>query len=212
MENLISSYLLQNRVCPLPTIGTLHIDDGNAILDAGEKKITAPKPFIRFHSHELPADDLLNYIAFQKNITTENASGLLSEYCTRLQNLDEFTEVSLENAGSFYIDTDGKLLFKSIDLPADYFPDVSAERVIHPDSSHAILVGDRETTNTVMTEFYNEEIPVRKSKWWIWPILLFVAALAVIIIYFNDRNYSSTFGNANKIIPSMESKTYHSPK
>lgn len=136
----------------------------------------------------------------------------MSEYCTRLQNLDEFTEVSLENAGSFYIDTDGKLLFKSIDLPADYFPDVSAERVIHPDSSHAILVGDRETTNTVMTEFYNEEIPVRKSKWWIWPILLFVAALAVIIIYFNDRNYSSTFGNANKIIPSMESKTYHSPK
>lgn len=210
VENLITSYLFQNRVCPLPTIGTLRLEEGNAILETAEKKISPPRPIIRFHSHELPADDLLNYIAVQKNIPVENASGLLSEYCTRLQNLDAFTEVPLQNAGKFYIGADGNLLFKSIDLPDAFFPAVHAERVIHPEASHAILVGDKETTNTVMTEFYNEEEVVKKSKWWIWPILLFVVSMIMIIIYFNDRYHSPSMGNANKIIPAVETKTYDS--
>ena len=74
---------------------------------------------------------------------------------------------------------------------------MEAERVIHPQAEHSILVGDKETTNTVMTDYFNEE-PVVKDRWWIWAIVLGLAALAILLFYFNDADASSFFGNAVK--------------
>ena len=210
VEHLITSYLFRNRVCPLPTIGTLQIEEKNAVVETAEKQIIAPGTIIKFYSHEMPADGLLNYIAGQKQISVVDASGMLSLYCNRLHNLDAFTEVSLPNAGKFYMNSDSNLVFRSIELPDEFYPPVVAERVIHPDASHSILVGDRETTNTVMSEFYNEGEVVRKKKWWIGPVLLLVVASIMIIVYLNDKNHSASMGNANKIIPSSETKTYQS--
>ena len=61
-------------------------------------------------------------------------------------------DVQLESLGSFFVDDNGKINFKPEELPAAFSQPVFAERVIHPDAEHQILVGDKETTNTVMTE------------------------------------------------------------
>ena len=207
VENLITSYLFSNRVCPLPTVGMLQVEEQPAIVDTADKNIKAPVSTIRFYSRELPSDDLLEFIAREKGISVEEASSVLSLYCTRLHNLEAFAELPLPHAGKFYMNTD-HLVFNPVAIPAEFFPPVHAERVIHPEVSHSILVGDKETTNTVMSEFYNEETVTKKKKWWIWPIILLVIAVIMIVVYFNDYNHSSSMGNATKVVPATESKTY----
>jgi hypothetical protein len=208
VEHLLSDYLFRNKVCPLPTIGTLFIDHKSAILETAEKQINPPVPVIILKSVEIPAEELLNYIADENNITIEQASGLLSKYCNKLQDLDQYSELDLPHAGTFYVDNN-HLSFRQAGLPKEFFPPVYAERVIHPDASHAILVGDRETTNTVMSEFYNEEEVISRRRWWILPLLLFIAAVVTIIIYFNDNDHSSSMGNAKKVVPETETKSYN---
>jgi hypothetical protein len=71
---------------------------------------------------------------------------------------------------------------------------VVAERVIHKDAEHAILVGDKETTNVEMTEYYTDETAVAKDKWWIWAIVLGVVAISV-IAYYLSQNGIADFGS-----------------
>ena len=83
-------------------------------------------------------------------------------------------------------------------MPSAFFQSVVAERVIHPQAEHQILVGDKETTNTVMTEFLTEKPEVR-DRWWIWAIVLGAIGLLILLIYFTGANGTSPFGNAIKI-------------
>ncbi len=55
------------------------------------------------------------------------------------------------------------------------------------------VVGDKETTNTQMTELLNEEAPA-KDKWWILAIVLGAAGLLALIIYLY-QNGINAFGN-----------------
>jgi hypothetical protein len=64
-------------------------------------------------------------------------------------------ELPFSSAGSFYRDENEDLQFKTVSLPGAYFPEVVAERVIHPDVAHNILVGDTETNSAAMTELLN---------------------------------------------------------
>jgi hypothetical protein len=61
------------------------------------------------------------------------------------------------------------------------------------------LVGDKETTNTLMNEYFNEDVLVKKNRWWIWAIVLAVIALLAILIYTNNANLSSMAGSAMPI-------------
>jgi len=83
-------------------------------------------------------------------------------------------------------------------LPAAFLQPVKAVRVIHPEAEHQILVGDKETTNTVMNEYFSE-VPVKKSRWWIWAIVLGIAALIAILLYLN--NYAGLLSMAGNAMP-----------
>ncbi|HNJ30135.1 MAG TPA: hypothetical protein PLQ40_14340, partial [Ferruginibacter sp.] len=73
---------------------------------------------------------------------------------------------------------------------------VTAERVIHPNAEHSMLVGDRETTNTVMTEYLSAG-EITPNRWWIWAIILAAAALLALLFY--SGSHAAFFGNTVKI-------------
>ncbi|MEO5942610.1 MAG: hypothetical protein ABIP30_04170 [Ferruginibacter sp.] len=196
MQDLIASYLFKNKKCPLPTVGTLSIVDGNAIADYGEMKIAAPAPLIQFTEKEGPVDDFVNFITAQKNTTTDEALSKLDEFCRRLRNMDVYTEMPLNDAGKFYMSSAGSLQFKQTKLRISFIPEVTAERVIHPDDSHEMLVGDKHTTTSLMSEYFSEEEISPRNRWWIWAIILFVLTVAIILFYLNDTNSNDAFGIA----------------
>ena len=199
MEQFIASYLFQNKTCPIPGIGSLVLTNTAAVTDFTNKKITAPAPAIRFQQDEPNADPLLSYIAAKTNSSTYEVGAALDHFCDGLkEELTNGSTAKLPGIGNFHVDASGNINFAPEELLPFFLPPVTAERVVHPEAEHHILVGEKETTNTLMTEYFNEE-PVKKDRWWIWAIILGAIALVTILFYLNDVNSSSMFGNAIKI-------------
>ena len=207
IEELIAKYLFQNKTCPLPGVGSLSIGDRTASYVLGEKQIYPPMPYISFSSAERSIDGLLKYISRQQDISPGEAEKRLRNYCSKLNNLDAYAEEEIPDAGKFYVDVEGSLVFKQAHFPDAFLPPVHAEKIIHPEATHAILVGDKESNSAIMAEFYNDAVPVKKYQWWIWAIVLFALAAAMTFIYFNNGPAGS-FGNGEKVPVAEPSPTY----
>ena len=199
MHHLIASYLFQNKTCPLPGLGTLSIHTGKAETDFTNQQIIAPERFIEFRERKTSAAGLLNYVALTTNGNLDEVSEALDHFCDHLKNeISVHGKVLLPGIGNFVTHDGGDIIFEQSALPAIFFQPVTAERVIHPKAEHSMLVGDKETTNTLMSEYFNET-PAAKDRWWIWAIVLGVIGLLILVYYFTATNGISLFGNSIKI-------------
>jgi hypothetical protein len=206
MHYLIASYLFQNKSCSLPGLGTLSVSAGKAEADFLNTVIKAPSPRIIFEAKESDTGNLLDYIAAKTNHSIAQTIRQLEQFCNSLKTAATRgaqgaanQPAALNGVGNFFIDSSGKINFRSEQLPAAFLQPVKAERVIHPQAEHQILVGDKETTNIVMSEYFSEEVPVKKNRWWIWAIVLGAIALAAILLYLNNAGLLSMAGSAMPI-------------
>lgn len=192
MENLLSAFLLKYKYCPLPTVGTLNIQQEAAVSSITDKTILAPKPVIVFTEKETDAEPLLNYIASAAGSTVPAASDALSHYCERLQEIQPYEKVEFDSLGTFSKDEVGILLFSNAAAIQNYLPPVAAERVIHPDASHEMLVGDKATNTVYMTEMLATEEKKKMPKWvWAAVALAVAASAAVVFSIVNHQKGSS---------------------
>lgn len=208
MQKLIADYLFEYKQCALPQIGTLKIKRDAATSIMGEQTISAPVSTIYFTDEITDSRDLTEYIATNKNISTEEAAYQLKNICKQISSLNNEDKFDIAEVGQFYKSGNGRVSFTSVELPAYFSPNVYAERVIHPDDSHAILVGDRETDRNTMTEYYTDDEPAKKSKWWIWALMFFVIAAALVVFYLNDKSSNSFFGIQHKYDVAPATETY----
>lgn len=199
MQKQIASFLFQNKTCPLPGLGTFSVLNSGAEADFTIKLISAPKPFIQFVNTDSDATGLLKYLAATTESSEYEVTEALDHYCDDLKKkLADQSNVKLESIGNLFVDGSGKIRFTQEELPSAFLQPVFAERVIHPKAEHHILVGDKETTNTLMTQLL---IPksVINDRWWVWAILLAAVSLLIVVIYFTELKGVSSFGNAIKI-------------
>jgi hypothetical protein len=201
MEKLLATYLFQHKICPLPTVGTLVVRPGIAQANSAEKKILAPIPFIEYSDQEMSTGELTHYIARYLNVVEQKAEELLNHYCTAVHQLQVSEELGLATAGSFYKDEQGVLHFKQAAIPAAFLPEVAAERVIHADAVHHMVVGDTQTNTVAMSELLNKEAPI-KSRWWIAALLLFLIGFSLIFYYYS-RHPEGGFGNERRTSTSI---------
>ncbi len=208
MQKLIADYLFEYKQCALPQIGTLKIKRDAATSIIGEQTIYAPVSTIYFTDEITDSRNLTEYIAANKKISVDEAVYQLKAICKEISSLSNQVKFDVAGVGEFYKAENGKVSFSSVELPAYFAPNVYAERVIHPDDSHAILVGDRQTDSNTMTEYYTEDERVKKSKWWVWALILFVMAAALIVFYLNDKSNNSFFGIQHKYEVTPATETY----
>lgn len=199
MHHLIASYLFQHKTCPLPGLGTLSVSTGNAATHFLNKTILAPQPAIVFDTKETEADALLDFIAGKANISIYEAIETLGQFANQLKSsIQSGSPALLNGVGKFSLAGSGAIHFEPVAVPEVFVQPVNAERVIHPEAEHAILVGDKESTNTEMTEYYSDST-VTKSRWWIWAIVLGVLCIAAVLVYMSGNGILSRFGNAMPI-------------
>ncbi|MEO6254467.1 MAG: hypothetical protein ABIO79_14235 [Ferruginibacter sp.] len=202
MQEQIASYLFQNKTCPLPGFGTLSLFNSGATSDFTAKSIAAPKPFIRFVDTETNTEGLLNYIAITTGADKYEVTEALDHFCDNLKKeMTDQLNVKIESIGNFFVDSSGKISFKPEELPAAFLQPVFAERVVHPDAEHQILVGDKEKTNTQMTELLAPRSEP-KDRWWVWAIVLGAIGIITLVVYFTQFKGTSGFGNAINYIHS----------
>ena len=208
MESLIENFLLRHNHCPLPKIGTLELKEKSAELQTGENVIKAPFPSISLSKKEKSAASFIHFIAKKKGIDETRASQELIEYCQDIINLDHRKEIQLNHTGKFYIDHDGTLDFRQDEIPEEFLPAITVQKVIHPNAVHSVRVGDQEHTNDFMRNQLKNFVTIKKSTWWIWAVLLTLIATAAIVYHFKFNQMGGSFGNGIEVKPSTEVKTY----
>lgn len=213
MHSIITSYLLQTGKCALPDIGFFKIKYKPAESDIINKQMLPPLEEVVFSEQAIfLSPGLVNYLAVKKNIFVDEAENLLNNFCKEWKGRIEAGEaLCLESIGCLQKNDAGILSFNREKFTA-FFKPVPAERVLHENTEHAVLVGDRETTSTIMSDYYREEVPVVKRGWIVSAIILTSIALILLFYsFYNHRLSSSAIGNRNKLIIKSADETYVKP-
>lgn len=212
MQELLSSYLIQKKICNIPYLGCLRIKTSSAELDIANKQMFPPAGEILFNEIDGNnlAEDLVEYIAAHQHISVEDAEEKIISWCSDAKDkLNSGEKIIFNSIGSLQKNGAGTIFFQKYDDENFYEP-VTAERVIHENETHTVLVGDKETTSSVMNEFYREEVIEEKQTWKIWAIVLLAISLLILIFYFYRNGLTtSTIGNQSEfpVVPPSASYT-----
>lgn len=145
--------------------------------------------------------NLVNYIARKKNILFQEARDELNEYCTRWnERINDGGKLQLDEVGTLLKNPEGHIYLERTVLE-NYRQPVSAERVLHQNATHHMLVGDRETTSTAMSQYYDGTVVFERSHWGTWAIILIAIAASVLFFHFKDHSISTEgVGNQKHLI------------
>lgn len=185
MFDIIASSFFQKKSCRLPGIGNLELAYTPAQYDFGTRQIRGPRETILF----IPTSPFDNHF---------NEFSAISQLIK--DELEKKGEVTITGLGVFTRDSAGAIQFESFPVNEDFLQPVAAEKVIHKDAEHHILVGDKETTNVVMNEYYSEETIAEKSKWWVWAAVLGGIGIAAIAVYFYLHGFNDLASTTNRLL------------
>jgi nucleoid DNA-binding protein len=194
MHSLITSYLLQAGKCALPGIGFFKIKHKPAEIDIVNKQMLAPGEEIVFNDEAIfLSKGLVNYVANKKSIPVNEAENLLSNFCNEWkERIGTGEKFCFETLGCLGKNDAGTVSFEKEEVP-QYFKPVPAHKVLHENAEHTVLVGDKETTSTLMSEYYKEEIQVTKRTWFVGAIIL--AVIASVVLFFSFYNHKISVSN-----------------
>ena len=210
MEGLLKQYLLSHRQLPLPGIGSLQVSEHSARLLHGEHMISPPAQIIELSAESLQLQDCVDHISRSEHIGEKAAEAGIKQFAATVQALKKGEEKQWDGVGVFRRNAGGELEFDGENLSRQYFQPVTAIRVIHPNETHTVLVGDTETTNAAMVDYFTVNEPTPKSRWFIAAVCIFLLSLATIILYYANPHPPSG-GNATVIQPGVEKPTYKQP-
>ncbi len=212
VHSVITSYLLQQKQCVLPGLGRLELITIPAISDFVNRQLIAPRQEIRLSADGTTDSNLIDYIAYRKQISFTDARQALNAYCgDLLKSVRSGGTATMPGLGSFSKNESSQVVFTMIPLPAGYEVTVPAERVVRPSAEHQVLVGDIETTNTAMADYY-AAAPESRKPWWIAPFILSIAGLGIILYHYLQYPAQGFTGNAHAITPGTTPVQYTESK
>ncbi len=201
MQSIITPYFLQSGECSLEQIGTISISSKPAELDIVNKQILPPFEEIIFTEDATQSSPgLIKYIAQKKGYSADVAESILTDFCNEWKDrLADGESFVFETLGSLQKNNDGNIYFKRTET-TQFLKPVIAERVLHENAEHNVLIGDKEISSSMITE-YNIEEPIKKSKWWLWALILAVVAFAALTYHFSKHNFNGEgTGNQTHIV------------
>lgn len=210
MQELITSFIIQAKECKLPGIGKFRVITTPAEPDIINHQIVPPVvEFLFTGKEDKVSDELVKYVATRKDINTNDALNEIKEWCTQANDrLKNEEEIVFHSIGTLKKGGSGNIYFHR-EIPVSLFGPVAAERVIHKNAEHTMLVGDRETTSTVMNQLLSEHEEIKRAPWKITTLILLCISVIVLFIYFYKHSFSaSAIGNQGKIVPHTPAATY----
>ncbi|TDW96480.1 hypothetical protein [Dinghuibacter silviterrae] len=192
MKEILLKYLLQYQQLGLPGIGFVQVYIRASQTDIVNKRILPPTPAARI-TPEIPVPahhDQVRFISRSMQVSEAVAERQLDDFCTAaVEGIRKGVPLEWDGFGIIRKGIAGDMTFDLTSKSIFAFPPVAAERVIHPNAEHTIQVGDTEKTNTEMAELLQEEASSRRrSRWWVWALILAVIGITVLAYYMYDHN------------------------
>jgi hypothetical protein len=192
MKEILLKYLLQYQQLGLPGIGFLQLYIRASQTDIVNKRILPPSPSSRLTPDvPVPAEqDQVRFIARTMQVAGDVAERQLDDFCAAaLDGIKKGIPLEWEGFGTIRKGVAGDMTFELSSKSIFAFPPVEAERVIRTNAEHTIQVGDTEKTNFEMAELLQEEtVAPRKSRWWIWAVVLGVIGAAILAYYIYEHD------------------------
>ena len=201
LDHTLYQFLITTGALPLPGLGTLRLQKNSATYDVAEKAFLPPSfQFALTEEDVTSSRPLFEWISSNLQVEEGEAIHFVNGFANRIkQELQDSRKSVWEGVGQFKKDLAGVLQFESTVLqPAGMAP-VKAERVVHAEASHTMLVGDQERTREEMTAWLEEETTPRDWTQWIAWILLGLSLLYLGFHFSKAASGPSSFGNQQSV-------------
>lgn len=189
MFDILTPYIFKHKELYLPGIGTFALIPKNAVSDFAERAIQSPGWNVLFRQEaeagNVNTNSFYQYVAQQLQSSPEESKKKFDDFCadTTLR-LQDGNDISWDGLGTMSSDN-GHITFKPLPSLLSPFSSVTANKVIRQNASHAVLVGEKETTTLDMLEQLNaKEKSASVTKKIIISILI-IGAVAAAIYYFS---------------------------
>jgi hypothetical protein len=202
MYRILNRYLFLKKSIPVPGLGTICMETQPASIDASTRTILPPIYRFRFDKFfDSPDKDLFAYLSAQQDISDYEALRQYNDFAYSLRDrLNYFREAPWEGLGILKKDDMGEIHFESSISTPSFLQPVPAEKVVHANAKHMLLVGDRERSNTEMSDWFAEE-PVHGNRlWWLVALVGGIVASLIIMIHFSSKGWKvESTGNQQSI-------------
>ncbi len=191
MLNNLQKYFILYKKLSLPGIGWFSAEESAARLDFTEKKLQAPSQVVNFYPQAaLPNKVFFQFLSQELAVEETQAIRHFNQFIFDLKDqLSNSGSIALPGIGKLYKNEKNEYEFQSENWMSDYFPDLSAERIIRQGAEHTIRVGEEEKTNTQMHEMlFIEEKNTSTDYWWLYAVILALLGIAALIYYNYTRS------------------------
>lgn len=183
MYPMIHKYLLQHKKVSIPGIGHFAIETKSASINGEQNVLLAPQQYISFKSETALADRVFyNFLAKELHIEEIDAIKKFHEFTYQLKSdINNVEGVQFNGIGSLKKQPDGSFVFEAENSLENYFadihlPEVSTESVETP--LQHLQLKNEDFSNIELTPA--DEAETKPDYWWIYAIVLALAAIAAI--------------------------------
>lgn len=188
ISGLLHDFFIQNGSLSLPGVGTFRLMRISAQVDFANRKMLPPSYTVRFDNrNDAPSRELFDYIAMRTGTDDLEAVRMVNHFAFDMKDrLQHGDQVEWKGFGTILPDRGSGFDFEPNRMTFDFTSEVEAQRVVHRDVEHTIVVGDEEKTNVEMLEILSEEggKPGLLSRFWFRALLIALAAVALIATRF----------------------------
>ena len=190
MLNSLQKYFILYKKLSLPGIGWFSAEESAARLDFTEKKLQAPSQVINFYAQAaLPNKIFFQFLSWELAVEETQAIRHFNEFVFDLKDqLNAAGSIALPGIGKLYKNEKNEYQFQPENWMSEYFPDLSAERIIRQGAEHTIRVGEEEKTSAQMHEMLFTEKDNSTDYWWLYAVILAMLGIAALIYYNYTRN------------------------
>lgn len=182
MLTALYKYLVLNEIVAIPGVGNFTITNIPATLKVSV--IHPPQQVLSFHAGTALTDKkFYSFLAAENGVSEVDAVRKFQDFAYQLRkDIQSNNHVELTGLGTFTKSTTGELTFQPILSLDPLFPSISVKEVAAPATSIEAEAEVQMEEHGI--EVYPEDEAIPKDRWWIWPLILAVVALAAIGFYF----------------------------
>jgi len=210
MHDLVTSYLIQKRECSLPHLGTFTMARTSPQLDVAGQVLSAPVDTVQFsEGSPYHSGGFAGYVSSMESTTAEAAEEQINSWCLgRKMDLDNQLDVRFEPLGFLARDAAGNIVF-SQSATTPLFEPLTAERVVHKEDGHTVLVGDTEISSSDLSQQW-QPAPVVAGRWRLAALILAIIALLLLVYFLRERSFTiAGVGRHTPVEATTPAPTYH---
>lgn len=199
MDQLIAEFLFTNKYCVLPDIGTLIIKSQSADLSVADQLISPPSSAIEFSNKIADFSTFVDFVQKKLNYDIQNAKEAITQFCNQVKNLKSEEKLEIQTVGTFVMNSEGILNFKSSEISNQFYPTIKVNRVVHTKARHQVRVGDSEKTNAYMHTYLKDSKVKKGNQWLMFFMVILLLTLTVLIHYLTHMNQSEKSNRTKKV-------------